>query len=70
MTDSLVRVVGAMPKEGHTTVTVETYRWDEVKEYFEAHKKQLRKKGIKSASALFSYWVSLKLREASSTENQ
>jgi len=54
-----------MPKEGHSTVTIETYRWDEVKEYYEAHKKELRKRGIKSPSALFSYWASLMLREAS-----
>jgi hypothetical protein len=44
-----------MPKEGHMSVTLKIYVWDQMDSYFNKHKKELRAKGIKSTSGLISY---------------
>jgi hypothetical protein len=46
-----------MPQEGQKTVTLSSYIWEKAQKYFEAHKKELRKKGIKSTSKLIGYWI-------------
>lgn len=53
-----------MPKEGHKSVTLPAYRLEQVEKYFDDHKAELRKKGVKSASALVSFWLSEKLIES------
>jgi hypothetical protein len=49
-----------MPREGQTTITVATYVWEKAIEYFNKHKKQLKKKGIHSVSKLVAYWIAEK----------
>jgi hypothetical protein len=56
---------GGLPKEGFVSVTMPQYRWEQVDKYFEDHKAELRKRGIKSTSALISFWLSEDLIEAS-----
>jgi hypothetical protein len=56
--------VDSMPKEGHKSVTLPAYRLEQVEKYFDDHKAELRKKGVKSASALVSFWLSEKLIES------
>jgi hypothetical protein len=46
-----------MPKEGHISVTISRYVWDEAERCFENHKVELRKKGIKSTSALCRFCI-------------
>jgi hypothetical protein len=52
-----------VPKEGHKSVTLPVYRVEQVKKYFDEHKAELKKRGIKSASALINFWLSEKLIE-------
>lgn len=52
-----------MPREGHKSVTLPAYRVEQVQKYFDEHKAELRKRGVKSASALVSFWLSEKLIE-------
>jgi hypothetical protein len=52
-----------LPQEGTVSVTMPIFRFEQVKKYFYAHKSELRKMGIKSPSALISFWVSEKLIE-------
>jgi len=46
-----------MPGEGQESVTIPTYVWEKAKRHFLEHKKQLRKKGIKSPTKLISVWI-------------
>jgi hypothetical protein len=52
-----------MPQEGQQSVTIPQYVWDEASKYFEKHKKELRKQGIKSTTKLISYWIEQAARE-------
>lgn len=44
-----------MPKQGHISVTIKVYLWEQMNAYFKAHKTELRNKGIKSTTALVTY---------------
>lgn len=46
-----------MPREGQTTVTLPTYTWEKALKYFNKHKRQLKKRGIHSASKLIDIWI-------------
>lgn len=46
-----------MPKEGQSTVTMPKYAWEKAQNYYQRHKKELKKKGIHSASKLVQVWV-------------
>ena len=46
-----------MPQEGQESVTIPTYVWQMAEEHFKKHEKELRKKGVKSTTALISYWI-------------
>jgi hypothetical protein len=46
-----------MPQTGQTSVTIPDYVWDYARNYFEKHKKELRKKGIKSITKLICVWI-------------
>jgi hypothetical protein len=46
-----------MPKEGFKSVTIKAYVLDRAERYFEDHKAEFRKKGIKSSSALCSFCI-------------
>ncbi len=52
-----------MPKEGHKSVTIPAFRWEQMQKYYKEHKAELRNRGIKSASALVNFWLSEKLIE-------
>lgn len=54
-----------MPKQGHKSVTIAIFRLERIEEYFDQHRKELRDKGIKSASSLISMWIDEKYFEAS-----
>jgi hypothetical protein len=44
-----------MPKQGHLSVTIKVYLWDQFEAYYNAHKKELRDKGVKSPTGLITY---------------
>jgi len=46
-----------VPREGQESVTVPNYVWEKAVNYFNKHKKELKKKGIHSASKLIAYWI-------------
>jgi len=46
-----------MPQRGQTSVSIPTFVWDYAAAYFEEHKKELRKKGIKSVTKLICVWI-------------
>ena len=46
-----------MPREGQTSVTLPTYVVEKAVTYYKRHEKQLKKKGIHSASKLVQVWV-------------
>jgi len=52
-----------MPQEGQTSVTIATYVWEKLLQYYSEHKQELRKKGIKSPSKLVQVWVEEKLSQ-------
>jgi hypothetical protein len=52
-----------LPKEGHVSVSLPVFRFEQVQKYFNENKAALRKRGIKSPSALISFWLSEKLIE-------
>jgi hypothetical protein len=52
-----------LPKEGQASVTIPIYKWERVQKHFKEHKAELRKRGIKSPSALLIYWVEERLIE-------
>lgn len=59
-----------MPKEGHRSVTLKTYKLERIEKYFNDHEADLRKKGIKSATALIDFWLDEKLIEASRQDHK
>jgi len=46
-----------MPQPGQRSISIPEYTWERAKRYFEEHKAELRKRGIKSVSKLISVWV-------------
>jgi len=46
-----------MPQTGQKSVTIPDFVWDYAHDYFEEHKKELRKKGIKSVTKLICVWI-------------
>jgi len=46
-----------MPQEGQESVTIPSYIWEKAQAYFNKHKKELRKKGIKSTTKMISVWI-------------
>ena len=46
-----------MPREGQATVTIPEYVWEKAETYYKKHSKQLKKKGIHSASKLIQVWI-------------
>jgi hypothetical protein len=46
-----------MGHEGQASITVPMYCWEKAQTYYKAHKKELRKKGINSASKLVELWI-------------
>lgn len=52
-----------MPPRGQISVSINTWVWEKVVQYFETHKQILRDKGIKSPSALIKYWCQMNIQE-------
>lgn len=52
-----------MPQEGQTSVTIPTYVWDKLTQYFNEREEKLRKKGIKSPTKLIQVWIEEKLSQ-------
>jgi len=46
-----------MPGVGQKSVTIPDYVYRYAQQYFESHKEELRKKGIKSVTKLISIWI-------------
>ena len=52
-----------MPQEKQKSVTIPEWVWDEAKEYFDKHEKELRYENIKSVTALITRWILDKKKE-------
>ena len=54
-----------MPRRGQASITIPKWVWEKAKEYYEAHKEELKYQGIKSPTGLIVRWILDSLSESS-----